>query len=63
LVDVISTPTRCIRSVCCLAPPGGQCRRCAAEPRDEFAPFRLIELHSIPPAKAGLQDIELTGGE
>src|SRR5947208_9407330 len=30
-----------------------------AEQRDELAPFQLIELHSIPPARAGLQDIEL----
>jgi hypothetical protein len=37
--------------------PGSPCR--AAEQRDELAPFQLIELHSIPPARAGLQDIEL----
>jgi hypothetical protein len=34
-------------------------RRRAAEQRDELASFQLIEFHSIPAAKAGLQDIEL----
>src|SRR5262249_52177190 len=34
-------------------------RRRAAEQRDEVAPFQLIELHSVPAAKPGLQDIEL----
>jgi hypothetical protein len=34
-------------------------RRRAAEKCDELASFRLIELHSIPPARAGLQDNEL----
>src|SRR4029450_11528100 len=34
--------------------------RCAAEQRDELAPFQLIEEHSVPSqAGAGLQDIEL----
>jgi hypothetical protein len=28
--------------------------RCAAEKRDELAPFQLIELHSIPVNQAGL---------
>src|SRR5262249_24530395 len=31
----------------------------AAEQRDELATFQLIELHSVPPARARLQDIEL----
>jgi hypothetical protein len=30
-----------------------------AEQRDELAPFQLIELHSIPASRAGLQNIEL----
>jgi hypothetical protein len=34
-------------------------RRCAAEQRDELASVQLIELHSEPTARAGLQDIEL----
>ena len=35
-------------------------RRRAAEKRDELASLQLIELHSAsPPAKVGLQDIEL----
>jgi hypothetical protein len=34
-------------------------RRRAAEKCDELASFQLIELHSIPPARAGLQDNEL----
>src|SRR5262245_34169380 len=34
-------------------------RRRAAEERDELSPFYLIELHSVPPARAGLHDIEL----
>jgi hypothetical protein len=33
--------------------------RRAAEQRDELAPVQLIELHSVPPARAGLEDIEL----
>src|SRR5262245_21062487 len=35
-------------------------RRRAAEQRDEFATFQLIEWHSAPAARARLQDIELT---
>ena len=35
------------------------CRR-PAEQRDERAAFQLIDLHSLPPARDGLQDIELT---
>src|SRR5262249_41555143 len=31
----------------------------AAEPANELPAFQLIELHSVPPARAGLQDIEL----
>ena len=34
--------------------------RCAAEKRDELAPFQLIELHSVP-ARSALNDIELAG--
>src|SRR5262245_64802550 len=34
------------------------CRRCA-EQRDELPPFQLIELHSVPRLRAGLQDIGL----
>src|SRR5262249_34049584 len=34
--------------------------RRAAEQRDEFATFQLIEWHSTPAARARLQDIELT---
>jgi hypothetical protein len=34
-------------------------RRRAAEQRDELAAFQLIELQSVPPARAGLEDIEL----
>jgi hypothetical protein len=37
-------------------PRGGR----AAEQRDEFATFQLIEWHSTPAARARLQDIELT---
>jgi hypothetical protein len=33
----------------------------AAKKRDELAPSQFIELHSIPPAKAALQDIEWAG--
>ena len=33
-------------------------RRRAADKRDEVAPFQLIKLHSSPPARAALQDIE-----
>jgi hypothetical protein len=36
-------------------------RRATAEQRDELAPFQLIELHSMPPSQAGLQDIKLAG--
>src|SRR5262249_61170256 len=32
--------------------------RSTADERDELAPFQLIELHSVPPARAGLHDIE-----
>jgi hypothetical protein len=31
--------------------------RCAAEKRDELAPFQLIELHSVLPARTEIQDI------
>jgi len=41
------------------APRRERPRRPAAEQRDELAALQLIELHSIPPARAGLQDIEL----
>jgi len=38
-----------------LRPPRERPRgRGAAEQRDEFAPFYLIELHSVPSARAGL---------
>jgi hypothetical protein len=35
-------------------------RRRTADERDELAAFQLIDLHSLPPARDGLQDIELT---
>jgi hypothetical protein len=34
---------------------------CAAEQRDELAAFQLIDWHSLPPARDGLQDIEWAG--
>jgi hypothetical protein len=38
----------------------GRPRHCRpADERDELASFQLIELHSIPPRRAELQDIEL----
>src|SRR5947209_13838543 len=33
--------------------------RCAAEQRDELAPFHLIEMHQRPRARSAWQDIEL----
>jgi len=50
---------RRIRSACCARrnwPRDGR----AAEQRDERAAFQLIDLHSLPPARDGLQDIGLT---
>jgi hypothetical protein len=53
-----SAPIRVGFSACC-ARRERPCDGCAAEQRDERAPFQLIELHSMPSSHAGLQDIEL----
>jgi hypothetical protein len=45
---LLRKPIEGIGGCCALAPSGPACC-CAAEQRDELAPFQLIEAHSIPP--------------